>query len=466
MASCHLFPRYHVRPPRGHLNDPNGPILVDGIYHLYFQYRHTTDHESPVMWGHVTSRDLAHWSYHRAAITPHPLLIDRDGCYSGNTVVDPEGRIRAFYSGRRSDHRFESVLCAISDDSGASFGEPVQVLRDPGPDEAIITFRDPFVWLDGERWLMVVGAGDSAGVASARLYSSPDLETWTHVGPLARLPRTIHAELDVDTGEMWECPQVLHHDGTAVLLVGAWTQRDGTMRVYALTGVAAQGTDEKFDVTAVDAGPDFYAASVLRDSPHGAIMWGWAREARDYSWCVEDGWSGALTLPRLVTPHVDGRLLQVPSPGIDGLRATKTPRLVDDLGADDLSAQLEIEATASRGAPLQLRLRFGPEEHLDIVLDADLSSVRIDRDRASLDPRAVGGVVSITEAFTDQATIRVYLDGSLLEVFTSAGHAATLRCYPTTPPPWSLEVSPGHTVRVWPMSDAADTPESPPLVSS
>ena len=32
-------PKYHVRPQQGWLNDPNGPIHVDGKYHLFFQHK-------------------------------------------------------------------------------------------------------------------------------------------------------------------------------------------------------------------------------------------------------------------------------------------------------------------------------------------------------------------------------------------------------------------------------------------
>ena len=101
--SDHLFPRYHVRPARGYLNDPNGPIVVDGCSHLYFQYRHTVDLDAPVEWAHVTSDDLVHWRYHRPAMAPHPFGDDRDGCWSGNTVVDASGNVRAFYSGFVAD---------------------------------------------------------------------------------------------------------------------------------------------------------------------------------------------------------------------------------------------------------------------------------------------------------------------------------------------------------------------------
>ena len=68
----HLVPRFHIRPPRGFLNDPNGPIQVGDTTHLYFQYRPSTDLGVPVEWGHATSDDLVRWRLHRPAMAPHP----------------------------------------------------------------------------------------------------------------------------------------------------------------------------------------------------------------------------------------------------------------------------------------------------------------------------------------------------------------------------------------------------------
>lgn len=29
---------YHIQPPMGWLNDPNGLCQIDGTYHIYYQY--------------------------------------------------------------------------------------------------------------------------------------------------------------------------------------------------------------------------------------------------------------------------------------------------------------------------------------------------------------------------------------------------------------------------------------------
>jgi len=61
MNGDHHFPRYHVRPPTGFVNDPNGPFVGSDGLHLYFQYRAATDGTTPVMWGHASSSDYVHW---------------------------------------------------------------------------------------------------------------------------------------------------------------------------------------------------------------------------------------------------------------------------------------------------------------------------------------------------------------------------------------------------------------------
>lgn len=453
VSADHLFPRFHVRPPLGYLNDPNGPLLLDGTFHLYYQYRHSTDHAAPVVWGHATSADLAHWVHQRPAIVPHPVLGDRDGCWSGNTVVDDAGRVRAFYSGKRNGHPYQSVLCAVSGDGGASFGDPRQVVDDPDPSEGIITFRDPFVWRDQDRWLMVVGAGDASLIASARLYGSDDLDRWQHLGVLAAQRRTVDAEQD--TGEMWECPQVIQLAGHPVVLVGAWTRQHGTSKVYSVAGGSTTGRAGPLTIAPLDDGPDFYAASVLRDSHDGTLVWGWATEARDHTWCVEDGWSGSLTLPRVVRPRSGDRLALAPVPALALLRDGE-PVTVGPQGQDGLAAQLEFEATAAPDVPLRVRLRFGDHERLDVVLDRAAGAVWIDRNRASLDERAIGGTIEIAEAFAEDETAgaRAFLDGSILEVFTSSGRVATVRYYPTAPPPYRIEITggPPGSVRLWQLS--------------
>lgn len=50
--------KFHLMPPTGFLNDPNGLYQKDGLYHIYFQYTPFNPGWGLKTWGHYTSSDL------------------------------------------------------------------------------------------------------------------------------------------------------------------------------------------------------------------------------------------------------------------------------------------------------------------------------------------------------------------------------------------------------------------------
>ncbi|HEY3925345.1 MAG TPA: glycoside hydrolase family 32 protein [Acidothermaceae bacterium] len=460
----HHFPKFHVRRPTGFVNDPNGPILIDDELHLYFQYRAAASGAGFVSWGHASSRDFVNWRHHRLAITPEPDGLDVDGSWSGNTVLNDD-RVVAFYSGYDASARYQSVVKAISNDGGFTFGPSVRTVPDPDVDDGIAFFRDPFVWRDGDRWRMVVGAGAADETAAVRLFESPDLADWTPAGVLAAMPRQLTAA--GDTGAMWECPQLATLDEQDVLIVSPWAPGCELMQVLTLSGLdGAVGTPPV--VGRLDYGANFYAASVLRSSPYGPVVWGWATEGRSNDWCVEADWAGMLTLPRSVSLRPDGTVASDPLPAMVTLRNDHVELVRDasgELGTPGLSAQAELRldlAVAAERPPVRVRMRFGPDEHLDITVDWFSRTISADRSCASVDPRAHRGVVSFVEPHCAEGaglSITVYVDGSIIELFTSSGRCATVRMYPIAPPPWGLEILGSgldDEINCWSLRPAAD----------
>ena len=62
-------PAIHYSPAATWLNDPNGLIFHNSLWHLYYQ---TNPHGltwGNMSWGHATSPDLAHWTEHETAIS-------------------------------------------------------------------------------------------------------------------------------------------------------------------------------------------------------------------------------------------------------------------------------------------------------------------------------------------------------------------------------------------------------------
>lgn len=97
-------PIYHFTGPESWINDPNGPICYKGEYHLYYQYAPMVDdNRSPICWGHAVSDDLIHWVDWPIALWPD-RQYDRNGVYSGNTMIDDKGMLNAFYTGNVGGH--------------------------------------------------------------------------------------------------------------------------------------------------------------------------------------------------------------------------------------------------------------------------------------------------------------------------------------------------------------------------
>ena len=54
---------YHLMPPTGWLNDPNGLCMYQGEYHVFFQYSPFDAEGGLKFWGHYKSKDMIHWEY-------------------------------------------------------------------------------------------------------------------------------------------------------------------------------------------------------------------------------------------------------------------------------------------------------------------------------------------------------------------------------------------------------------------
>lgn len=77
-----LRPQLHFTTKSGWINDPNGLILVDGKYHMFYQYNPAMAEWDNMHWGHAVSDDLLHWEEQDVALFP-----DETGhAFSGSAV--------------------------------------------------------------------------------------------------------------------------------------------------------------------------------------------------------------------------------------------------------------------------------------------------------------------------------------------------------------------------------------------
>src|SRR5687767_13368939 len=77
-------PQIHFSPKEKWMNDPNGMVYHNGIYHLFYQYYPDSNVWGPMHWGHATSEDMIHWMHQSIALYPDSLGY----IFSGSAVVD------------------------------------------------------------------------------------------------------------------------------------------------------------------------------------------------------------------------------------------------------------------------------------------------------------------------------------------------------------------------------------------
>ncbi|WP_425826684.1 glycoside hydrolase family 32 protein [Streptomyces fractus] len=439
------FPAFHLRPPLGWVNDPNGLVFHDGHYHVFFQYNPQSARHSAMHWGHFRSADLLHWELLPIALAPTPDGEDSDGVWSGNAVTGPDGDLVAFYSAKRDDRWYQPVTAARSTDGGVTFAKRDGLLI-AEPPTGTTMFRDPYVWRDGERWRMLVGAALDDGRGVAVQYESHDLESWAYKGVfLARSPEPLPGGRDTEEG--WECAQYAPFgDGRGAVLVSAWDPNEGALCTAAWPGREEDGAFVAESPQRLDHGPDFYAPALLPAPDGRMLMWAWIWEARDEErvgapsdWTDEVGWAGMLSVPREVSLDAAGTLRQRPAAEIDRLRGLRRVHVegVGAAGLGDIGRSTDVVARLGTDSGLRVVTSSDGDEFLDVRRDAETGDVVVDRSSASLDSRAKRGSWRLPAA-PGPVELRVLLDGSVAEIFTADGQALTARFYPVGDADWRL----------------------------
>ncbi len=438
---------YHLMTKGGWMNDPNGFSWFKGYYHMFYQYYPYAAEWGPMHWGHARSKDLVHWETLPVALAPDE---HEDGCFSGSAVVYDD-KLWLIYTGHHvtnpkdSEEFYQDQNIAWSED-GITFhkyeGNPV--LR--APEGNTKHFRDPKVWQEGDTFYMVLGSQGSDELGRALLYESTDLKQWQPVSVLDKA-----ATLE-DEGYMWECPDFFRLDGRDILLMspqGLEPQGD-RFRNLNQTGYLLGSRDEhehlvRKNFTEIDRGHDFYATQTMLAPDGRRLMTAWMNAWDSPMQEKEDGWAGALTLPRELRVE-KGRLYQQPARETASMR---TRTLLE--GSLAPGSRLPIPATSE----LELEFReagdfngsllriTGGTQQLEISLDA--KGGRIIVQRTTKDGSRAARLLPF-----ENLKLHIFVDKSSAEIFVNEGELTfTERIYWQEPLELSLREKAAETARVY-----------------
>ncbi|UJH66289.1 glycoside hydrolase family 32 protein [Allomuricauda sp. SCSIO 65647] len=446
-------PQFHFSPPTSWMNDPNGLVYHDGIYHLFYQYYPDATVWGPMHWGHAISENMVHWQNRPIALYP-----DGQGfIFSGSAVVDenntsgfaeggkvPLVAIYTYHSmqgekGGRKD--FQTQAIAYSLDNGETWtkyeGNPVI------GNTAIKDFRDPKVfWHDAtQSWIMALVAGDHA-----KFYRSTNLKEWNHISDFG--------EEQGAHGGVWECPDLfpLKVAGTdetkwvLIISIGSGGPNGGSGTQYFVgdfDGTTFSSDQQEYKW--LDWGTDNYAGVTYNNTPGDRIFIGWMSNWQYAVLTPTSTWRSAMTLPRELSLRKFGddyMLANYPVAAMDELTVPveKTDMVLEaaatkeifhaDLNQSDISFTTE-------GRDFRLTLMNDKGENLKVTFDAASHLVIVDRtESGAVDFQQEFGnklhYMNVRQLPESDYEVRLWVDASSVELFINKGQfVMTQQIFPT-----------------------------------
>ncbi len=447
-------PQYHYSPEEKWMNDPNGLVYHDGVYHLFFQYYPGDIVWGPMHWGHAVSKDLVFWEHRPIALYP-----DGNGyIFSGSAVVDGNNTsgfgtkdnppLVAVFTYHNTDHEkagrtdYQTQGIAYSLDNGQTWTKYSQnpVITNG---DGIRDFRDPKVFWHEEsaQWIMVLVAGDHA-----QFYRSEDLKSWEYLSSFGK-ESGAH-------GGVWECPDLfplkVNGQGTEkwVLLIsinpGAPNGGSGTQ--YFIGNFNGTGfTSSQKEPRWLDWGTDNYAGVTYNNVPSGErIFIGWMSNWAYADTTPTEAWRSAMTLPRTLSLKEIGdeyTLLNQPLAELGTIFKSEISMQFElatgqneKIGFDHFSQSQLLFKTAGRDFKLTFTNAEG--DTLKMAMDGDQDLFTLDRSasgKTDFDPDfAETPQIMPTGGLPEgEVMIRIMMDWSSVELFINEGqYAMTAQVFP------------------------------------
>lgn len=431
-------PQVHYTPAANWINDPNGMVYADGVWHLYYQYNPQGKGWGNLSWGHAVSTDLVHWTEKNVVMTPNEWGMIFSGC----AIVDKDNvagfgkdAIIAFYTGADAH---QQQCMAYSTDGGETFtqyaGNPVianTVLGD---------FRDPKVFWheESKKWVMCLALGWSCQI---EFWGSTDLKNWTKLS-------TFTSDSNRSNIGQWECPDLIkmpYKGGEKWVLIvsnnpGGPAGGSGTEYFIGDFDGTSFTADPLDYPLWLDYGSDNYAGVTWSNAPADRkIFIGWMNNWNYAGDVPANPWTSAMTLPReLFLTEVNG------SP----LLANK---VVEEIGNIAGEWQESANGMLAAGSPCEakvtvditrnssFRLENGQGQYLEIEVNADAGKLIAKRTSSTgaTSFHSMFSIPSVTAPFNTEGTqieLHIFIDHSSVEIFNEEGTMAiTTIVFPTTP---------------------------------
>ena len=439
--------RYHLCPPRGWLNDPNGLVFHRGRHHAFFQFHPQGPAWGPMHWGHAVSDDLTTWFFLPIVLWPAAdgdAPIDRGGAYSGSALSAADALDIWF-----TRH--------VGDAAGGAFRETQHRVRlvdgvRPGPERLVISqapprvgpdFRDPKVVTDpatGEL-IMVLGATEQTTPVVVMYRSRDGGDRWTYCGVIYRPQQPCRTV---------ECPDLFPLDGRWVLVVALLGSEDDHGRKNLSVAVVGDLNGDVFISVSerqLDFGSDFYAFQTYQAGQRRlgmAWLGNWASTERGQ----HEASVGTLSTPRELTLRGD-RLLMPVAAEMRRLRG-RPIKLIAEQPVRGMRRTCEIEICSPDVADWSVTVATTPAGAICVSMDGH--QLRM----TTPDDGAVVYSHTVTCPVDGPHRVQIFVDRSSVEVVADDGSVSgSRRYYHAVDDTIRLATAfAGVSATIWPWGDA------------
>jgi len=198
-------------------------------------------------------------------------------------------------------------------------------------------------------------------------------------------------------------------------------------------------------------GGNIHAPRAMLDGQGRRVLLANLNEGRNQSACEASGWSGALSLPVVISLAPDGKAIRYePAPELQALRQDPRHRRdfaieadtelpLPEVRGDCLELELEVEPRGAAEFGLKVRCAPDGSEETIVSVTSEPSTIQIIFGKASLrnDLRYMQDRTVQAAPFDfkqgERVKLRVFLDRSVLEVFAGDQRYLAQRIYPTHP---------------------------------
>jgi beta-fructofuranosidase len=171
----------------------------------------------------------------------------------------------------------------------------------------------------------------------------------------------------------------------------------------------------------------------MADGNGRRILWGWIQETRPRADATQAGWSGCISLPRVLSLSDDRKLQIEVAPELEMLRQSKVS--TDNplpMGSD---AAINLGKIRERSGEIVCKFRASADP-CNLELQAQgpsgtQSLLKIAFSNANGKPMAAIGdrLLPLSPVSDHVSTVHIWLDGSVVETFLDKRQAMTTRCY-------------------------------------